>query len=82
MAKELKYTTDGKYSVFAGKIEIARSVIDPLTTRRYDVQILQGMDRAATIAKICSDCPSFAEENGITTDYWPSVFPAKKKGKR
>jgi len=75
MAKQLKYTTDGKYSVFAGKTEIARSVLAaPPSERHYDVRILQGMGRAETIAKICTDCPEFAEANNITPDYYPYLF--------
>lgn len=66
-----KYTTDGKYSVFAGKTEIARSYVGE---DGYAVKILQGMNRTDTIKKICEDCPDFAKANDITTAYHPYLF--------
>jgi len=62
MGREIKYTTDGKCSVFAGKIEIARSY---LGEKGYTARILQGMDRTKTVAKIIRDCPEFAKANNM-----------------
>jgi hypothetical protein len=82
---EQKYTTDGKYSVFAGKIEIAKSIMaSDSSDRRYEVLILQGMPREETIKRICEECPEFAKENDIDEKYYPYLFsgaPIKKKGK-
>ena len=70
-----KYTTDGKYSVFSNKTEIARSYMaGDNSNRTYEVRVLQGMPRMETIKKICEDCPSFANANGITPDYYPYLF--------
>lgn len=60
--KETKYTSDGKFSVFSGNLEIARSYVIPYKSdRNVEVRIFQGMDRDKTIAKICQDCPDFAK---------------------
>lgn len=69
---EVKYTTDGKYSVYCGKIEIARSYVNH--DIGYSVKILQGMPRTETIKKICTDCPDFATANGINENYYPYLF--------
>jgi len=69
--KEFKYTSDGRFSVFAGKIEVARSYIG---TNGYEVRVKQGMNRSATIKKVCEDCPEFAKANGITENYYPYLF--------
>ena len=66
-----QYTTDGKYSVYSGKKEIARSYIG---NNGYEVRILQGMNRTETIKKICEDCPAFAAANEITPNYYPYLF--------
>lgn len=73
MSKEIKYHADksNKYSVFCGKIEIARTY---LGSNGYEVKILQGMPRDATIKKICTDCPEFAQNNGINENYYPYLF--------
>jgi hypothetical protein len=67
----MKYTSDGKCSVFAKKIEIARSY---LGINGYEVRILQGMDRTKTIDKILEDCPKFCKENNIEKGYYPKLF--------
>lgn len=73
--KELVYTSDGKYSVYAGDIQIARSYVAlPNSNRNFDVKILQGMDRTETIKKIIKDCPAFAKENEIDENYYPNLF--------
>lgn len=76
--KEIIYTHD-KYSVYADKLEIARSYVNSYNTGRvYDVKILQGMPRTQTIAKICKDCPDYAKDNDITPDYYPHLFSGRK----
>lgn len=67
----MKYTTDGKCEVLAGKQIIARS---HLTPNGYEVRIRQGMPRVQTIRKIVLDCPEFAKANGVTNDYYPYLF--------
>jgi hypothetical protein len=57
------YTSDG--------IEIARSVVGD---DGYEVRILQGMDRASTVAKILRDCPEWAEVNNLKSYSWPKLF--------
>lgn len=74
-----KYTSDGEFSVFAGKIEIARSYVGNACP---EVRILQGMNRSKTIQKICWDCPEFAKANEITEKYYPYLFSASKKQKK
>lgn len=69
--KNIKYTSDGKCSVFCGKTEIARSYIG---TNGYEVKVLQGMNRAEIIKKILQDCPDFAASNGIDENYYPYLF--------
>ena len=69
--KEFKYTSDGLCSVFAGKIEIARSYVG---VNGNSVRVLQGMDRSNTIKKICQDCPDFASANNINETYYPLLF--------
>lgn len=80
--KKFVYTSDGKYEVLAGKIVIARSYLNCNgEERRYEVKILQGMDRDATIKKICEDCPDFAKHNEITENYYPYLFSDTVKNK-
>jgi hypothetical protein len=67
----MKYTTDGKYQVKAGKTVIAKSFVGNIG---YEVRILQGMNRGETIKKICADCPDFATNNNITESYYPKLF--------
>jgi len=67
----MKYTSDGKCEVKAGEKVIAKSYIG---NNGYEVRILQGMNREATINKICIDCPDFATSNGITEAYYPKLF--------
>lgn len=71
----MKYTTDGTYEVKAGNKVIAKSYMGS-GGRRYDVRILQGMDRVKTIEKICAECPQFALNNEIDTNYCPKLFSA------
>ncbi len=66
----MKYTTDGKYSVFSGKIEIARAYVGP------ELRILQGMPRMETINKIAQDCPEFLEANNWDVNKVPRLFSA------
>lgn len=68
MKKEIKYTTDGKCSVYANGTEIARSYVG---SNGFDVRILQGMAREETANKIIEDCPDFAAANNMmkTTRY-------------
>jgi hypothetical protein len=80
--KKFVYTSDGKYEVLAGKIVIARSYLNCNgEERRFSVRILQGMDRDATIKKICEDCPDFAANNEIDENYYPYLFADTKKNK-
>jgi hypothetical protein len=72
----MKYTTDGKCSVYAGKIEVARSYVG---YDGYEVRVLQGMPRTETIAKIFEDCPEFAKNNNIDKNYYPKLFSESKK---
>lgn len=74
--KELKYISDGLYFVFAGKTLIARSYKGQ---HGYAIGILQGMDRAKTIAKIVEDCPEFASNNGIGLNHYPKLFSPPSK---
>lgn len=67
----MKYTTDGRCEVKAGKGVIAKSYVG---NNGYEVRILQGMDREDTIKKICTDCPDFAKNNNITENYYPKLF--------
>ena len=67
----MKYTTDGKFEVKAGKNVIAKSYVGD---NGYFVRVLQGMDRIGTIKKICKDCPEFAKANGIDENYYPRLF--------
>lgn len=67
----MKYTSDGKHEVKAGKNVIAKSYVG---NDGYEVKILQGMPREETIKKICTDCPDFATANGITENYYPKLF--------
>ncbi len=67
----MKYTSDGKYEVKAGKKAIARAYMG---NDGYEVRILQGMNREETIKKICIDCPDFATANNITDSYYPKLF--------
>jgi len=69
----MKYTTDGKYSVYAGKNEIARSYIG---NEGYEVRIKQGMPRMETVAKIFADCPEFAAANEMDVNKVPKLFSA------
>jgi len=69
-----KYTHN-KYSVFCGKTEIARAYVGD---EKDTVRILQGMPRTETIKKIIEDCPEYAKEYGLTPDYYPLLFGAKK----
>jgi hypothetical protein len=72
----MKYKSDGRYQVTAGKKVIAKSYVgcnlDP--NRAYSVRILQGMPRKLTIIKICGDCPEFASQNDINENYHPLLF--------
>lgn len=70
----MKYTTDGKFEVFAGDRVIARSYIG--SGDSYEVRILQGMPRMETWRKIFEDCPQFAKENGMKIDTTPRLFGA------
>ena len=70
--KEKKFTTDGKYSVFLGKTEIARSYLGQ--DGCYEVRILQGMPRMETIEKIFRDCPEFAKNNDMDINIVPKLF--------
>jgi hypothetical protein len=74
MAKEIKYTSDGIYSVFAGKVEIARSYVG---ADGYEIRVLQGMDRIETIEKIAKDCPEFLTNNNWDINRVPKLFGAK-----
>lgn len=67
----MTYTTDGKYSVFAGKIEVARSYVG---NDGYEVRIRQGMLRMETIEKIFADCPEFAAKNEMNINKVPKLF--------
>ena len=69
--ENVTYTTDGKCSVFCGKIEIARAYVGE---KGYAVSILQGMSREQTIKKIVKDCPEFAKANEIDENYHPALF--------
>lgn len=82
MNKEIKYTSDGKYSVFCGKVEIARAYIgdDTMFSKGgYEVRILQGMPREETWEKIFRDCPEFAKENDMRKNIVPKLFGSKRK---
>ena len=62
-------------SVYCGKTEVARAYYAMFPDqRRYDVRILQGMDRKSTITRIVRDCPEFAAENDIDENYYPLLF--------
>jgi len=69
----MKYTTDGKYSVYAGKTEIARSYVG---NDGYEVRIKQGMPRMETWDKIFADCPQFAATNEMDAKKVPKLFSA------
>jgi len=71
MSKEIKYTSDGKYTVMCGKIVIARSYVGD---DGYEVRILQGMPRMETIEKIFKDCPDFAASNDMDINKIPKLF--------
>lgn len=77
MKKEIKYTSDGKYSVYCGKKEIARSYIgdDTMFSKGgYEVRILQGMPREETRDKIIRDCPDFAKANDMNPNIVLKLF--------
>ena len=78
MKKEVKYHTDetGHNTVYSGKTVIARAYVGQ---DGYEVKVLQGMDREATMKKIREDCPEFLEENNIPDNYYPKLFGASKK---
>lgn len=67
----MKYTTDGKFCVYAGKKVIAKSYIG---YDGYEVRILQGMPRMETVQKIFEDCPEFAKHNEMNINSWPRLF--------
>ena len=76
-AAEIKYTTDDNcYSVYYGKIVIAKSYVGD---NGYEVKVLQGMDRMATIEKINKDCPEFLVKNDWSVNMRPLLFGASKK---
>lgn len=77
MADNLKYTHD-KYSVFAGKNEMARSYISDEHGGMYAVRVLQGMPHMETWAKIIEDCPLFAKENQMDPNKVPYLFRAPR----
>jgi hypothetical protein len=78
MKKEIKYHTDesGHCEVLSGKKVIARAYCGQ---DGYEVKVLQGMDREATMQKIREDCPEFLEANKIPDSYYPLLFGADKK---
>lgn len=78
MKKEIKYHTDptGHCEVLCGKKVVARAFVGG---RGYEVRILQGMDRMATMKKIREDCPDFLTANKIPDSYYPLLFGANKK---
>lgn len=57
-----KLTTDGKYSVFIGKREVARSYVG---NNGYEIRVLQGMDRMEVVDRIFNEVPEFAQANNI-----------------
>ena len=69
--KKEKYISDGKYSVYCGKVEVARSYVGGF------VKILQGMPRMETIAKVVKDCPDFAAYNNIHSNSYPNLFSSE-----
>lgn len=69
----MKWITDGKYRVFAGKTVIAQSY---LGNNGYEVRILQGMPRMETVKKIFEDCPEFAKANDMDINKVPKLFVA------
>lgn len=73
---EVRYITDGKCSVFAGKTEIARSYVG---YDGYEVRILQGLPRMETIEKINTDCPEFLTNNEWPINKVPKLFSQSKK---
>jgi hypothetical protein len=81
MKKEIKYHTDptGHCEVFCKKIVIARAYVGGYNG--YEVRVLQGMDRQATMKKIREDCPEFLKANNIPDNYHPLLFPESKKKK-
>ena len=78
MTAEVKYTTDGKHSVYSGKTEVARSYVG---NDGYEVRVLQGMDRMKTWDKVMTDCPEFAAANNMRPNYYPRLF-SNSKNKR
>jgi len=68
---EIKYTSDGKYTVKSGKTIIAKSY---LGQNGYEVRILQGMDRNKTQAKIFADCPEFSRNNNMNPNIRLNLF--------
>jgi len=70
--KVLRYTTDGKYTVFAGKVAIAKSFYGE--DGCYEVRILQGMPRMETWEKIFNDCPEYAIANDMNINTMPRLF--------
>ena len=68
--KKDMYISDGKYSVYCGKVEIARSYVGG------EVRILQGMPRMETLAKVVKDCPEFAAYNKIDLNIVPKLYPS------
>jgi hypothetical protein len=78
MKTEVKYHTDpiGHCEVLCGKKVIARAYCGQ---NGYEVRILQGMDREATMQKIREDCPEFLIANDIPDNYYPMLFGAPRK---
>lgn len=67
----MKYTTDGKCEVKAGKVIIAKAYVGH---NGYDVKVLQGVNRLAIMQKIKTDCPEFLKNNNVPENYYPQLF--------
>lgn len=74
---EIKYTSDGKYQVFANGKVIGRSYVSDEHGGTYAVRVLQGMPRMETWAKIIQDCPEFAKVNEMDPNKCPYLFSGK-----
>ena len=79
MTKEIKYHTDptGHCEVLCKNTVIARANVG--VDYGYEVRVLQGLPREATMQKIKEDCPEFLTANNIPDNYSPKLFGASKK---
>jgi len=68
----MKYTTDGSSYVKYGKAIIAKSYLG--NDGKYEVRVLQGVDRLAVLDKIRVDCPAFIVANQVPDNYYPKLF--------